>query len=800
MLTNYLKIALRNLRRDKFYSLINILGLTIGITCGLLLLLYVTDELSYDKHHQNADQIYRVVTEIHEPDKTNHWAGIQPPAVKTMKEKYPAVENYVRFFPNGTMTFRRGEQRFAEEDIYATDSTVFNIFTHKFLAGDPKTALNAPGSIVLTRKLAQKFFGTTDALGQTLRTNDTTSYNVTGVMEDVPKNSHLRFNALLSLNSQQRQANDWGGFFVNSYVTLAKGTDPKTIEGRSPQLYEEHMAPLFERMGIKIAYQLQPLTSIHLHSKMDGETNGDIGYVYTFSAVAFFMLLLASINYMNLATARSARRAKEVGLRKVMGSVKSALVGQFLSESVLMTALALLVSVIMVKIMLPFFNTVSGKEIEITQLLQPQFLLIALGIVVFTGFVSGSYPAFYLSAFEPAAILKGGTAFRATQGRGGSFFRKALVVTQFSVSLVMLICTWIVFQQLDFMQNQDMGYDREQVLTIDYRDNQQPRGRYDDFRRSLLANPNVQKVATAGQFASRMGGRVMLGVESNAGMKEMAFKPATIDQDYLSTMGMELVAGRDFSEETISDTINSVLVNEATVKRMGWKEPLGKKVMFGGLPQDGQEAPPTAQVVGVVKDFHQQSLYNPIEPLVLFYNRALPVTHLKIAAKDVDKTMAFIKQKWTETYPDKIFEYSFLDEDFESAYHADVLRGQIFTTFSILTILIACLGLFGLATFTTEQRVKEIGVRKVLGASVSSVVVLLSRDFTKLVLFSFPIAIPIAYFSMDKWLQSFPYKTDIHAWVFVAACLLTLLICWATVVYQSVKAAIANPVESLRSE
>ncbi len=794
MLSSYLKIALRNLRRDKFYSLINILGLTIGITCGLLLLLYVTDELSYDRYHKSADQIYRVVTEIHEPDKVNHWVGLQAPAVKTMKEKYPAVENYVRFFPNGTTTFRRGEQRFSEEDIYAADSTVFAIFTYPFLAGDPKTALDAPGSIVLTQKLAQKFFGTTEALGQTLRTNDTTSYNVTGVMEDVPKNSHFRFNALLSLNSRQQQNNDWGNFYMPSYVVLAKGTDPKTIEAKSPQLYEEYMYSIFKRMGIDIAYQLQPLTSIHLHSKMEGETNGDIGYVYTFSAVAFFMLLLASINYMNLATARSVRRAKEVGLRKVMGSVRSALIGQFLSESVLMTMLALLASVIMVGIMLPFFNTVSGKEIEITQLLQPQFLLIALGIVVFTGFVSGSYPAFYLSAFEPAAVLKG-----ATQGRGGSFFRKALVVTQFSVSLVMLICTWIVFQQLNFMQNQDMGYDREQVLTINYRD-VQPRGRYDAFRRSLLANPNVQKVATAGQPASNMGGRVILGVESNTGMKDMAFKPLGIDHDYLNTMGMELVAGRDFSEKILSDTINSVLVNEATVKRMGWKEPLGKKVMQGGLPQDGREAPPTAQVVGVVKDFHQQSLYNTIEPLVMFYRPALSVTHIKIAAKDADKTLAFIKQEWNATYPDKVFEYSFLDQDFESAYHNDVLRGQIFTTFSILTILIACLGLFGLATFTTEQRVKEIGVRKVLGASVSSVVVLLSRDFTKLVLFSFPIAIPIAYFSMDKWLQSFPYKTDIHAWVFVAACVLTLLICWATVIYQSVKAALMNPVKSLRSE
>ncbi len=794
MIRNYLKIAWRNLRRDKFYSFINILGLTIGITCGLLLLLYVTDELSYDRYHEKAAQIHRVVAYIQEPDKVNKWVGTQPPIAKTLKAQYPSVENYVRFFPNGTTTFRRGEQRFAEEDVYSADSTVFDIFTYKFVAGDPKTALDAPGSVVLTRKLTQKFFGTTEALGQTLRTDDTTSYQVTGIIEDVPKNSHFRFNALLSLNSQQQQADGWGGFYVTSYVQLAKGTDPKTLEAKSPELYDQYMASIFKRMGINVAYRLQPIESIHLHSKYEGEANGDIGYVYTFSAVAFFMLLLASINYMNLATARSARRAKEVGLRKVMGSVRSALIGQFLSESVLMTTLALLASVMLVGLLLPFFNTVSGKEIELTQLLRPQFLLIALCIVVFTGFVSGSYPAFYLSSFAPASVLKG-----AFKGRGGSFFRKALVVTQFSVSLVMLICTWIVFQQLNFMQNQDMGYDRDQVLTINYRDNQ-PRGRYEAFRRSLLNNPNIKKVATAGAPVSNIGGRVILGVESNTGMKDMAFKPTAIDHDYLTTMGMELVTGRDFSEKILSDTINSVLVNEAAVKRMGWKEPLGKKILLGGLPQDGQDAPPTAQVVGVVKDFHQQSLYNPIEPLVMFYRPALPVTHIKIAGKEVEKTLAFIRQEWNATYPDKVFEYSFLDQDFESAYHNDVLRGQIFTTFSILTILIACLGLFGLATFTTEQRVKEIGVRKVLGASVSSVVVLLSRDFTKLVLFSFPIAIPIAYFSMRQWLQSFPYKTDIHVWVFVAACVLTLLICWATVIYQSVKAALTNPVKSLRSE
>ncbi|GAB3990883.1 ABC transporter permease [Spirosoma daeguense] len=794
MLLNYLKIAWRNLLKDRFYSLINILGLTIGVTCGLLLLLYVTDELRYDQYHKNASQIYRIVSHITEPDKVNRWSSTQPPLVKQLKQDYPFVKNYVRFFPYGRMMFRQGENRFYEEDIYSADSTVFDVFSYKFIEGDPKTALNQPGNVVLTQKIAQKFFGSGSALGKSLQTNDTTFYKVTGVMEDVPKNSHFTFNALLSMGSNERQANGWGGFYIYSYLVLPENFDTKILESKFPEVYDKYIGPIFKKMGIKITYEIQPLTRIHLYSNLEGESNGNIGYVYTFSAVAFFMLLLASINYMNLATARSAKRAKEVGLRKVMGSLRSRLMAQFLTESVLMTVLALGASLVLVLALLPFFNTVSGKEIRYVELFRPEFLLIVLGIIVFTGFISGSYPALYLSSFEPAAVLKG--SFNV---KGGSFFRKALVVSQFTISLTMLICTWIVYKQLNFMRNHDLGYNQEQVLTINYQ-NRQPRAQYNSLRTALLSNANIRSVSTASSPTSNIGGRIIFTVEANDGMKEMGFKPMGIDHDYLKTMGMKLMSGRDFSDEIPADTNNSVLINRAVVERMGWKEPLGKKVILGSLPQGNQQGPPTAKVVGVVKDFHQQSLYSPIEPMIMLYRPFNQVIHIKVQPKDVDKTVAFIGQKWRETYPDRLFEYKFLDQDFESAYQDDERRGGIFTAFSALTILIACLGLFGLATFTTEQRVKEIGVRKVLGASVSSVVLLLSKDFTKLVLFSFPIAIPIAWYSMYKWLENFPYKTDIGIWVFVAACLLTLFICWSTVVYQSVKAALVNPVKSLRSE
>lgn len=794
MLTNYIKIAWRNLQKDRFYSLLNIIGLTIGVTCGLLLLLYVTDELSYDKYHTNASRIYRIASQIREPDKSFGWTSTQAPVAKTLKQEYPFVENYVRFFPYGRLTFKQGEKRFYEDDIYAVDSTVFDIFSYKFIEGDPKTALNQPGNIVLTQRIAQKIFGSQSALGQSLRTNDTTSYKVTGVIENVPRHSHFTFNALLSASAREKTANDWGNFYVSSYIVLPENFDTSQLTSKFPQLYEKYMAPFFKKMGIKITYDLQPLADIHLHSKLEGESNGDIGYVYTFSAVAFFMLLIASINYMNLATARSAKRAKEVGLRKVLGSIRGRLMAQFLTESVMMTVMALVASLILVFFLLPYFNTVAGKEIEFNELLRPQFLLIALGIVIFTGFISGSYPAFYLSSFEPAAVLKG--SFNA---KGGSFFRKVLVVSQFAISLIMLICTWVVYKQLSFMQNHDLGYDREQVLTINYQDNQ-PRARYGALRSALLANPNIRSVATASSPTSNIGGRIIFSVETNAGLKEMAFKPMGIDQDYLKAMGMKIISGRNFSEDIPADTSNSVIINQAVVARMGWKQPLGKKILLGNLPQNGQPAPPMAKVVGVIKDFHQQSLYNPIDPMIIVYRPYNAVIHIKIQPEDVEKTVAFIGEKWRETYPDRLFEYRFLDQDFESAYRADELRGRIFSAFSALTILIACLGLLGLATFTTEQRVKEIGVRKVLGASVSSVVLLLSRDFTKLVLYSFPIAIPIAWYAMSTWLQTFPYKTDISVWVFVGSCLLTLLICWSTVVYQSVKAAVRNPVKSLRAE
>jgi putative ABC transport system permease protein len=524
MLKNYLKLAFRNLVKDKFYSLINILGLTIGVTCGMLLFLYVADELSYDRYHQKASRIYRIVSYIREPDKVNKWVSTQPPLVKTLKQDYPFVENYVRFFSNGRMMFRQGERQFYEEDVYAADSTVFDVFTYNFIEGNPK-ALQQPGSVVLTRRVAERFFGKSPALGQILQTNDSTSYKVTGVIEDVPKNSHFTFNALVSLDQNQRNADGWGGFYINSYLLLSENADLKKLEAGFPGLYEKYMSGIFKRMGIHITYQMQPLTSIHLHSKFDGESNGDIGYVYTFSAVAFFMLLIASINYMNLATAQSARRAKEVGLRKVMGSLKGALIRQFLTESILITLISLVASLILVALLLPFFNNVSGKAISYMQLLSPQFIIIALSVVVFTGLVSGSYPAFYLSSFEPANVLKG--TFKA---RGGGFFRKALVVTQFSISLIMLICTWIVYQQLNYMRNKDMGYDREQVLTIDYQNNQ-PKDKYNAFRKELLDNPNIQSVASASAPVSNIGGRIIFNVESNKGMKEIEFKPTANDQD-----------------------------------------------------------------------------------------------------------------------------------------------------------------------------------------------------------------------------------------------------------------------------
>ncbi|MEM1137844.1 MAG: ABC transporter permease [Bacteroidota bacterium] len=793
MLKNLIKIALRNIIKEKSYSIINVLGLAIGITSAIFLMLYVMDELSYDRFHENAERIYRLNSNITEPNKSFNWSVAQPPAGPVLTDEYPVIENYTRFFPMGRTLLNYDEKNIYEEDLYAVDSTVFDLFTFSFLEGDPKNALNKHNALLITKELAIKLFGDGLAMGKLIGSENNKTYEITGVIKDIPKNSHLQFNALTSLNEQQRNADGWGGFYVTTYFLLPENYNIAELNTQLPAMYTKYMENIFGEMDIDIQYELQKVIDIHLYSNIEGDGGGDISYIYIFSIVAVFMMLIACINYMNLSTARSVQRAKEVGIRKVMGSLRSHLIVQFLSESVILSFIALLISILLIYMGLPFFNEVSGKEIAFTSIFTGFFPYSIFGLALIAGILGGSYPALIISSFQPATVLKG----KVVSGKSNIAFRKVLVILQFSISLIMVVCTKIVYDQLNFLQGKDLGYNREQVMVFDLP--QVPlNSKYEVFKNELVKQPSVLNVGTGSDVAGRIRGRVIVNIETNEGMNELAIKPFGADHDLLNVMEIAIVAGRNFSEDIKADTTNGVLVNETLVKLLKWDNPLGKKVRING--GGDEEEPEYAQVIGVVKDFHPVSLYEKIEPLVVFYRLNNPTIHLKMKAESVAQTIDGIKDTWKEIFPGIPFEYEFLDQEFLSAYEADVNRGKIFTTFAVLTILIACLGLLGLASYTAENRTKEIGIRKVIGANVGNIVLMISKDFIILILISMVVAFPLAWYFMGSWLEIFAYRTEIKWISFVIAALLTLCITLFTVSYHTIRAAIRNPVQSLRAD
>ncbi|MGC3944921.1 MAG: ABC transporter permease [Chryseolinea sp.] len=799
MLKNLLKIAFRNIAKDKVYSAINIFGLTIGITCSLFLLMYILDELSYDRYHKNADNIYRIVSDIKEPDNAFTWTSTQRRLAVELRDNYPEVIDAVRFIDIGRTGFKHGEKAFNEEDFFLADSTVFDMFTYDFINGDPATALDDPFTIVLTEKIATKYFGNAQgAVGQSLQNASNEEFKITGVIRDVPLNSHFRFNALISENTRRQNQGGWGGFGVYTYVQLPPAYDLSKMYSSFDKIIKEKVDPIFEQYGIKVKYVLQPITQIHLYSKIqdEAEGGGDISYIYIFAAVAAFMLLIACINYMNLATARSANRSKEVGIRKVMGSMRNQLILQFITESVAIALIALVVSMILIYALLPAFNTLSNKQLPFSYVLQPAVLFSLLAVVLFVGIVGGSYPAFYLSGFSPVSVLKGKMA-----ARGGSVvLRKGLVVVQFAISIFMLISTLIVFDQLKYLRNKDLGFDKSRVVRLDL-DNRNLQQKKDVLMESLKRLPEVAATGSSDATPGQRIGKGVLQVEVQDGeFDERGIDLFSANYDFVGALGMKIVQGRDFSREVASDTTYAVLVNEAMVKRMGWKNPLGKKFVFGGNGPDGQRI--EKQVVGVVKDYHQNSLYDVIEPLLIVLGNQHNYVFVRTREGDVRNSLASIESAWKEIFPGATFEYEFLDQDFNSQYRADEKRSQIFTAFSGLTIAIACLGLLGLSAFTTEQRTKEIGVRKVIGASVRSLVLLVSREFFILVAIGLVIALPFSWYFTERWLQNFAYRIPIEGeWpTFIASALLALLITGLTVGFHVVRAAIANPVKSLRDE
>ena len=787
MIKNIIITALRNLYKSLGYSSLNILGLTIGITSALFLIIYAADEISYDRYNEKAERIYRVSSHIQEPDDQFTWNVAQIPFGPQVVRDYHEVQASVRFINFPRLLFKYEDKEFYEENFFYVDSTVFDIFTYKTLKGNTKAALLEPNKIILTEKIAKKYFGDADPIGKTLVAGDK-SFMVTAVIQNVPTNSHFRFNALASTKNLPNEIGSWGNFGVFTYLLFPENFDVKTFEVKMQEMYEKYMAKIFKPINIKIEYILEPITRIHLYSTNAGEPEptGSITFVYIFSVVAFILILIAAMNYMNLATARSAKRAREVGLRKVVGSKRSTLILQFLSESTTFTIISLVLSVILLALLLPKFNELAGKSFDLHIIYSPTVLISLVGVIIIVGVFGGSYPAFYLSKFSPVTVFKG----EITQGNAGSLFRKILVVVQFAISVTMIVCTLVVFKQLNYLKSKDQGFDQRNVVSFQL--NRAMVQKYSVIKQALRENPNILFVGSTDTPVGEGSAKVIFKMESDQGMIDRGVNFAVVDHDFVETLGIKMLKGRDFQEDMPSDTLTGVIINETLAKRMNWAEPIGKKVELGKFVQ--------GSVIGLMKDYHQTGMYNQIESLLLIYRPKLDVVYVKLADKDVQGSLRFIETKWKEVFPEKPFEYKFLTERFNQQFKADEKRGLIFTLFTVLAILIACLGLFGLASYMVEQRTKEIGIRKVVGASEGIIVKMISAEFLTLISISIVIAFPIAFYMMSNWLQNYVYRTQLGVLVFIFAAIITITITLLTISYKAYRASILNPASSLRTE
>ncbi len=790
MFRSLVKSAFRNITHKFAYSFLNILGMTLGITAALFLILYVSDELGFDRYHEHADRIYRVQSHITETDDEFTWIVAQIPFAPQVKEDYPEVEGFTRLFNFQRALFMNGDIEFTEEDVYYADSTFFDVFTYKALEGSTQEALDKPNSIVLTETMAARYFSGEKAVGNTLKVGEDI-YTVTAVIEDVPRNSHVLFDGLVSRNSLPAQMGSWGNFGVFTYLLLQEGEDAAAFQEKIKDMYDRYMATIFEGIGITVEYELMKVTDIHLRSDNANEPRptGSIQYVIIFSIVAFFLLLIATLNYINLATARSAKRAKEISLRKVTGSSRRLLIAQFLTESSLLTFFSLALSMALIMILLPQLNMLSGKEFTLEVLGRPIAILSLLGIMFVVGILGGTYPAIFLSRFSPVMVMKGITQSGTSRG----IFRKVLTVIQFTISGVMIASTLVVIKQLEYMQSKDQGWEMENVVSLQLPDNE-PITKMRLLKEQLIENPRIQHVGLTNTRIGDGSSKVIFQVETSNGMDSRGINFAVVDHDFTETLGIRMAEGRDFSMDFIGDTLTGVLVNETLAERLNWDEPIGKRVQLG----DGSQI--MGRVIGVMEDYHQTGMYNEVESLMLLYRLDNPLMYIKLPDRDSEAALSYIGEKWTEIFPGKPYDYSFLEDDFMEQFANDRNRRAVFAGFTLLVIIIACLGLFGLASYTTERRTKEIGIRKVFGASVGRILRIISWEFLLLILVSFALSIPAVWFLMSDWLENYVYRYTIGPLIFLWTILLILVPTALTVSYQSYKAATANPADSLTVE
>jgi putative ABC transport system permease protein len=810
MFRNHFKTAWRNLMKYKFISFINLFGLTVGLTCCLLILTYILNELSYDKYNKNADNIYRVTRTFYNGNgaATLSLSAISPPFGYYLPVDFPEIQKMTRLLNNGTTPLRYKDKLINEENVYFADENLSDVFTINVVEGNLKTALKEPFSVMLTEETAKKYFGNEDPINKVIRANNQFDVKVTGIYKAFPANAHIHPNILVSFNTLKDSAvygeeglrTNWGNNSFFTYLLLPQHYNIESMKARFPAFLDKHMADQYggNKPSKLTKLDLQKLTDIHLYSQTDyeAEPNGKMSTVLIFGAIALFILLIACINYMNLSTARSALRAREIGIRKVVGASKQGLILQFLSESVLITWSAIIIACMLLYIMLPWLNKLSGQELSVNMLLKWQVLVPLFLSPFVVGIISGIYPALFMSSFQPVKTLKG--LFK-IQGSNISL-RKALVVFQFAISIFLIIVTMTVFQQLRYVQKASLGYDKQYILTLPYYS--QLNDQYESFRSTLLQNSNIKDAARSsriptGRLLDDMGASAP-GSDSLVPVKE-EIRFVAADYDFIPTYGIHMVAGRNFSRDYGTDTSNFV-INEAAVKAVGWKSPqeaVGKNFKYGSI---------TGHIIGVMNDFHFESLHEEIKPLILimpatspgqsFYNNI----SIKAAGKNISSALATLKDTWQKYFPELPYQYTFLDENFEKLYAAEQKQETIFTVFACISIFIACLGLFGLSAFAISQRVKEIGVRKVLGANVSNIVALISKEFLLLVIIAVPFAFVGAWYAMYKWLQDFAYRINIEWWVFIVAGFAALLIALATVSFQAIKAALTNPIKSLRTE
>jgi putative ABC transport system permease protein len=806
MFKNYVKTAFRSLKKNRAFTVINILGLSLGLVSCILITFYVVDELSYDRYNVNADRIYRVNEDLKLGGNRKQYAVCMPPLAKTLKTDYPSVENTVRLKSGGGMHVKKGNENILEYNMLFADPSLFDVFTLPILYGDKSTALVEPNTVVITESTAKKYFNRINVVGENLVTDGNKPLKITAVIKDIPKQSNFTADFILSMSSwPDSRSNEWLRSDYNTYVLMRKGADYKKLEAQFPKLLLRYSGNQmqqelkmsyaeFEKSGSFFRMNMIALTDIHLHSNQSGElgVNTTSEYIYIFSVIGLFILVIACVNFMNLSTARSANRAREVGVRKVLGSARKYLIAQFLSESIIVSLAAVIISIVGASVFLPAFNHLADKNIIITSHTLTWLIPAAIVAVLFIGFLAGLYPAFFLSGFQPIEVLKGKLA----TGFKGGRLRSFLVVFQFSISIFLIAGTIVVYKQLHYIQNRDLGFNRSQVLIVH---NAFELGDHaKTFQNEVKQLHGVQDATLSG----------FLPIESNRNTgifyKEAVADPKnsifpqiwSVDEDYLNTLGMKITSGRYFSKQMLSDS-NALVINETAAKFLGFTDPVNKIIYKATGGQNHILKPYT--IIGVVKDFNFSSLRQNIEPVIMQLGYDTGDLSIKVQTTELPALLSKVETSW-KGLSQAPFQYSFMDQDFDTMYRSEQRTGTIALTLTSLAIIIACLGLFGLAAYAAEQRMKEIGIRKVLGASAANIASMLSKDFIKLVCIAIVISSPLAWYLMHKWLEDFAYRIDFQWWMIAIAGVVAVVIAFATISMQSIKAAVANPVDSLRSE